>query len=108
MLCFDFAGCGNSEGEFISLGWFERDDVAMIIDHLRDSRRVSTVALWGRSMGAATALLHADRDPSIAGLVLDSPFSDLTKLVNELVYTWTRLPAFLVSPVLSLVSGSIK
>ena len=74
MFTFDFAGCGNSEGEFISLGWFERDDVAMIIDHLRTSRRVSTVALWGRSMGAATALLHADRDHSIAGLVLDSPF----------------------------------
>lgn len=108
MFCFDFAGCGNSEGEHISLGWFERDDVAMIIEHLRASRRVSTVALWGRSMGAATALLHADRDPSIAGLVLDSPFSDLTTLVNELVYSYTRLPAFLVSPVFSLVSGSIK
>lgn len=108
MFCFDFAGCGSSEGDYISLGWYERDDVAMIIDHLRTQRRVSTVALWGRSMGAATALLHADRDPSIAGIVLDSPFSDLTKLVNELVYHWTKLPSFLVSPVFSLVSSSVK
>lgn len=58
-------------------------------------------------MGAATALLHADRDPSIAGLVLDSPFSDLSKIVNELVYHYTKLPGFLVSPVLKLVSSSI-
>ena len=39
---------------------------------------VSTIALWGRSMGAATALMHGERDPSIAGMVLDSAFADLT------------------------------
>jgi hypothetical protein len=43
-------------------------------------------------MGAVTALLHADRDPSIAAIILDSPFSDLSKLVNELAYRYTKLP----------------
>jgi hypothetical protein len=38
---------------------------------------VSTIGLWGRSMGAVTALMYADYDPSIGGLVLDSPFSNL-------------------------------
>ena len=108
MMCFDFAGCGNSEGEFISLGWFEREDVAKIVEHLRKERRVSTIALWGRSMGAVTALLHADRDHSIAGLILDSPFSDLSQLVNELAYHYTKLPAFLVSPALKLVASTVK
>lgn len=28
-------------------------------------------------MGAATALLHTHRDPSIAAMILDSPFADL-------------------------------
>ena len=92
LFCFDFAGCGLSEGEYISLGWFERDDVAMIVEHLRECRRISTIALLGRSMGAVTALLHADRDPSIAAIILDSPFSDLSKLVNELAYRYTKLP----------------
>jgi alpha/beta superfamily hydrolase len=36
MFCFDFAGCGLSEGEFISLGWWEREDVAMVVEHLRE------------------------------------------------------------------------
>lgn len=36
-------------------------------------------------MGAATALLHGDRDPSIAALVLDSAFADLTQLAEEMV-----------------------
>lgn len=35
-------------------------------------------------MGAVTALLHGDRDPSIAGMVLDSPFSSMKGLVKEL------------------------
>ena len=59
-------------------------------------------------MGAVTALLHADRDPSIAALVLDSPFSTLSKLVNALAYSYTKLPSFLVSPALKLVASTIK
>jgi len=35
-------------------------------------------------MGAVTSLMHADRDPSIAGLVLDSPFSSLRSLAEDL------------------------
>ncbi len=40
--------------------------------------------LWGRSMGAITAVMHADRDPSIAGMILDSPFSTLRSVAEEL------------------------
>ena len=29
---FDFAGCGMSEGEYISLGWHERDDLELVIE----------------------------------------------------------------------------
>jgi alpha/beta superfamily hydrolase len=69
MLSFDFAGSGQSEGEFVSLGFFEREDLKAVVAHLRASGRVSTIGLWGRSMGAATALMHGDRDPSIAAMV---------------------------------------
>lgn len=108
LLCFDFSGCGKSEGDFISLGWYERDDVAAIVDHIRQNRRVSTIGLWGRSMGAVTTLLHADRDPSIAGIVCDSPFSDLKKLVNELAHRYTRIPSLFVTPLLKIISRTIK
>lgn len=66
------------------MGWYERDDVEVVVDWLRASNKVSTIGLWGRSMGAVTALMHADRDPSIAGLVLDSAFSSLRTLAEEL------------------------
>jgi len=84
VFCFDFSACGLSEGEYISLGWYERDDVEVIIDYLRNTGKTSFIGLWGRSMGAVTSLMHADRDPTIAGMVLDSPFSDLRLLAEEL------------------------
>lgn len=92
LCCFDFSGCGLSEGEYISLGWHERDDVEELIDYLRKFRHVNTIGLWGRSMGAVTALLHGYRDNTIAGMVLDSAFSNLKTLVTELGSTHTKIP----------------
>ena len=105
---FDFSGCGLSEGEYISLGYYERDDVEAIINYLRQSDEISTIALWGRSMGAVTALMYADRDPSIAALVLDSPFSNLKVLAEELCDSQVSLPGFIRSAALGAVRSSIK
>jgi pimeloyl-ACP methyl ester carboxylesterase len=85
LVAFDFTGSGQSEGDYVSLGYFERDDLDCVIEHLRNSGEISTIALWGRSMGAATALLHGERDPSIAGMVLDSAFASLHILAEEMV-----------------------
>lgn len=108
VFCFDFPGCGQSEGEYISLGWHERDDLNYIVNYLRKERKVSTVGLWGRSMGAVTALLHGDRDPSIAGMVLDSPFASLKQLVQELANQYTKIPGFLISSAMGLIKGSVE
>lgn len=44
-------------------------------------------------------MLYGAEDPSIAGMVLDSPFSDLVELMMELADTQSfRLPKFTVSP----------
>lgn len=44
------------------------------------------------------SLMYGAEDPSIAGMVLDSPFSDLVDLMMELVDTYKiRLPKFTVS-----------
>lgn len=32
-LCvFDFNGCGKSEGEYVTLGWKEQDDLEILVD----------------------------------------------------------------------------
>ena len=53
---FDFAGSGKSDGEYVSLGYYEREDLMCVVAHLRATKVVSTIALWGRSMGAATGM----------------------------------------------------
>jgi alpha-beta hydrolase superfamily lysophospholipase len=55
------------------------------VQFIRSGGHTSTIALWGRSMGAVTALLYSERDPTVAGVVLDSPFARLTDLMKELV-----------------------
>jgi len=108
LFCFDFAGCGKSEGEYISLGWYERDDVEAVMEYLRTTDTVTSIGLWGRSMGAVTAIMHADRDPTIGGIVLDSPFADLRLLSEELVKSHTKIPKFIASGAMLLIRNTIK
>lgn len=58
LFSFDFSGCGNSEGEWISLGWNEREDLDAVIKHLQSLGTVSKIGVWGRSMGAATSIMY--------------------------------------------------
>ncbi|KAL3507993.1 hypothetical protein ACH5RR_033375 [Cinchona calisaya] len=93
----DFSGSGLSGGEHVTLGRNEKDDLKAVVDYLRADGNVSLIGLWGRSMGAVTSLMYGAEDPSIAGMVLDSPFSDLVDLMMELVDTYKiRLPKFTV------------
>ena len=110
-ITFDFAGSGMSEGEYVSLGFYEKDDLQCVIEHLRETGRTSTIALWGRSMGAATALLHGERDPSIAGMVLDSSFADLQQLAEEMVDRGRQqgltVPSFVVRIAIRWIRSSV-
>ena len=85
VMSFDFAGSGMSQGEYVSLGYFEKDDICTVVEHLRNSNTVTNIGIWGRSMGAATAIMYGKIDPSIACMVVDSPFSSLNVLASELI-----------------------
>ena len=64
VLSFDFAGCGMSTGDYISLGWFERKDTELILVKLKALfPQITDIVLWGRSMGAVTALLYSGNNP---------------------------------------------
>jgi pimeloyl-ACP methyl ester carboxylesterase len=83
LCCFDCSGCGNSEGEYVTLGHKEKDDLKAVIEYLYENKRVSSIGLWGRSMGAATSIFYLQENPgTISCMVLDSGFSTLVSLVN--------------------------
>lgn len=97
LFALDFAGSGLSGGEYVSLGWHEKQDLKSVVSFLRKNKEVSCIGLWGRSMGAVTSLLYGAEDPSIAGMVLDSAFSNLYELMLELVDVYKiRVPKFTV------------
>ncbi|KAL9140090.1 hypothetical protein ABFS82_14G013200 [Erythranthe guttata] len=105
----DFSGSGLSGGEHVTLGWNEKDDLKAVVDYLREDGNVSLIGLWGRSMGAVTSLMYGAEDPSIAGMVLDSPFSDLVDLMMELVDTYkVRLPKFTVKFAIQFMRRAIQ
>ncbi|KAK8461501.1 hypothetical protein SEVIR_1G047800v4 [Setaria viridis] len=93
----DFSGSGLSGGDYVSLGWHEKEDLKCAVSCLRANKQVSSIGLWGRSMGAVTSLLYGAEDPSIAGMVLDSAFTNLYDLMMELVDVYKiRVPKFTV------------
>ncbi|CAJ1453529.1 unnamed protein product [Effrenium voratum] len=107
MLCsLDLSGSGHSEGEFISLGHFEQLDLKVLIQFLRSSG-VAQLGLWGRSMGAATSILRAAEDWSISAVVLDSPFSSLPLVAQELVNSQISIPEFMMNLALGRVRQEI-
>lgn len=59
-------------------------------------------------MGAVTALMHADRDPTVAGLVLDSPFSSLRSLAEDLCKKYSSIPKFVMSGAMMFIKSTIK
>ena len=109
VVAFDFAGSGLSDGDYVSLGWYEHEDLVAIIKYLRDNDLATRIAIWGRSMGAATALMYGSTDPSIACLIVDSPFTSLKKLCMELVDKFeANIPNLMVKLAYKMVKGTVK
>lgn len=109
LFCFDFSGSGLSGGEYISLGYYETEDVISVIDWLKKSETTSKIALWGRSMGASTSLITASilRD-EISCMILDSPFESLSRVAHEYFENnKINAPKFLVSTGLEIVRRNV-
>ncbi len=88
VLAFDLRNQGESDGDTLSFGAREQDDVLGAVAAAR-ALGARHVAVAGFSMGAASAMLAAARSPEIEALVLDSPFADLSAtLANGIRSTW--------------------
>lgn len=103
----DFAGCGLSEGDYISLGYHESHDVGIIINFLEKIKGVGRIGIWGRSMGAATTMIYAHKDMRVKAICLDSPFADFFRLAKELILKQITLPNFLITGMLKIIGSTI-
>ena len=108
LFVFDFPGSGKSEGEYISLGYHEKEDVRIIIDFVEKLPGVGNIGLWGRSMGAATALLYSHSDDRIKCQCVDSPFAHFRELSIQLCKKEVNIPEFIINTVLYFLKKTIK
>lgn len=107
VFCFDFAGSGMSQGRYVSFGLLEEKNLVVVLRHLRKTGRVSSIALWGHSMGASVAVLRAAKDHRLAACVLDSPFADLRTVANDLINQRVSLPQFMVDSVIEAMRSEV-
>lgn len=102
VLMFDGRGHGDSEGRFVTYGFYERRDVESAIEWLIKEKKIDRkrVGLAGESMGAAIALQVAAQNAEINAVWADSPFASLRRITEEFVRRVTRLPGAVLNPVL--------
>lgn len=80
LLVFDLRGHGLSGGTFTTLGLKEPLDVEAAVSFAK-SEDPGPVALFGYSMGAATAVETAARDPQVAVVIEDSGYGSLADVI---------------------------
>jgi alpha-beta hydrolase superfamily lysophospholipase len=99
VLMFDLRGHGQSEGEHISLGYYEQRDLLGAIDYVKQ-RGMSKIGVIGFSMGAATALMTAASCKQIDAIVADSSFAYLADIVEPQFSKRSSLPKLFIPLIL--------
>ncbi len=77
VLMFDFRAHGGSEGECVTMGMYEKEDLLGALDYLVEAKGIEKVGVLGFSMGAAVALITAALSERICAVVADSSFGRL-------------------------------
>lgn len=75
---YDQRGCGASTGD-VTFGAREQDDLISVVDYLTARPDVDReqLGVFGFSMGGATAIMTAARDPRLEAVVADSAWADV-------------------------------
>src|SRR5579884_4101313 len=99
VLAFDMRGSGESTRAPLTLGFFEQRDVLGAVDFLQSGPlpypelgRPRVIGGWGVSMGGATLLLAAAREPAIRAIVSDSAYSNIIPILEREIPRNSRLP----------------
>lgn len=106
VLMFDMRGHGESEGEHISAGLCERNDLLGAIDYIRERGIESKIGVLGFSMGAAVCLMAAPESDEIDAVVADSAYADIVSIIESEFAERSDLPKFFI-PVILFMTRNI-
>lgn len=91
-LLLDFRGSGGSGGDDTTVGWSEAEDAAAAIELARKLAPGKTLLVYGKSMGAASALRAAGvLGAAPDAMILEAPFDTLIRTTQRR-FKMMRLP----------------
>lgn len=98
---------GESEGEYIGMGWLDKDDLKCWIDLIIKQNNNSNIILHGSSMGAATVLMASgDELPSnVKAIIEDSGYTSVWDIFASEAKARFNLPAFPVLNMFEIVAN---
>ncbi len=98
----DLRGHGKSGGSLFTMGFLEKDDLALTVAATRDGFGIDPgrLGIHSCSAGSAVALEFAADRPGIRAIWLESPFGSAREMARHYLARATRLPA----PLLTLTS----
>lgn len=99
VLLYDARGHGESGGERISIGWFEKRDLLGALDYLR-GRGFREFGLIGLSQGGATIALAASELRDIKWVTLESVYPTLRDAVDRRFRRLFAVPGWLAGMLL--------
>lgn len=82
LLLLDFRNHGQSGDAQTTIGVRESGDLRAMIDWLEAEKGADRIVLFGVSMGGASALAAADRDPRVDALIIESTHATLANAVQ--------------------------
>lgn len=88
---------GESEGDFIGMGWTDHYDCNLWIEYILSQDPDAQIVIHGQSMGASTALIMTGEESlseHVAAVISDCAYTDAYSMFGDKVTEWFSLPAF--------------
>ena len=103
----DLRGCGESEGDYIGMGWPDRKDMLQWIDWIIQRDPEAQIVLHGISMGGATVIMTAGEDlpPQVKAIVEDCGYTSVWDIFRDEMQVLFHLPAFPILHIASMISS---
>lgn len=94
ILCPDLRCQGESDGDFIGMGWTDRYDVLAWIGKITDSYPDAEIVLHGESMGASCAVMMSGMElpDNIKCVISDCAFTDSVSMFRKQLRDWFSIP----------------
>lgn len=106
ILAPDCRGCGDSEGDYVGMGWHDRLDMIKWIELIIKSDPEAEIMLYGVSMGGATVMMTAGEDlpDNVKAVVEDCGYTSASDIFTYQLKDLFNLPKFPIIQAASIVT----